>query len=94
MHAYYVYIMTNASRTLYTGVTNDLQRRVHEHRSGQCSGFTAKYQITQLVFYETTNDIRTAIGREKETKGWRRAKKITLIEAQNPAWRDFAADWP
>lgn len=93
MREYYVYTMTNPSHVLYTGVTNDLVRRVHEHRSGLGSDFTGKYRITQLVYYERTNDVRVALAREKEIKGWRRAKKLALIEAQNPTWRDYAADW-
>ena len=90
---YYVYIMTNASRTLYTGVTNDLQRRVYEHRSGKGSVFTKKYRITRLVYYEAYNDVRNAIAREKQIKGWRRSKKVALIESQNPEWRDVSLDW-
>ena len=90
---YYVYIMTNASHTLYTGVTNDLQRRVHEHKSGIGSVFTEKYRITRLVYYEAYNDIRNAIAREKQIKGWRRSKKVVLIESQNPEWRDISLDW-
>ena len=72
---YDVYIMTNASRTLYTGVTNDLQRRVYEHKSGKGSVFTKKYRITGLVYYEAYNDVRNAIAREKQIKEWRRSKK-------------------
>ena len=72
---YYVYIMTNASRTLYTGVTNDLQRRVYEHKSGRRSVFTKKYRITRLVYCEAYNDVRNAIAREKQIRGWRRSKK-------------------
>ena len=74
MAEYYVYIMTNDSHTLYTGVTNNLQRRVREHRTGDGSGFTSKYRVSQLVYYETTNDVRIAIAHEKEIKGWRREK--------------------
>jgi putative endonuclease len=81
---YYVYIMTNASHTLCTGVTNDLQRRVHEHRSGKGSVFTKKHRITRLVYDEAYNDVRDAIAREKQIKGWRRSKKVVLIESQNP----------
>jgi len=92
MADYYVYILANPARTLYTGVTNDLQRRIHEHRAGH-SEFTARYNITRLVHYEVTNSITTAIAREKEIKGWRRAKKIALIEQDNPLWNDLAAEW-
>jgi len=90
---YYVYIMTNASRTLYTGVTNDLQRRVYEHRCGKGSVFTKKYRITRLVYHEAYNDVRNAIAREKQIKGWCRSKKVALIESQNPEWRDVSLDW-
>lgn len=93
MKQYYVYIMTNRSRTLYTGVTNDLQRRVHEHKQKQIPGFTQKYNITQLVYYEETPDVKAAIAREKQIKGWLRSKKIALVESLNPDWRDLSADW-
>ncbi len=93
MKQYYVYIMTNLSGTLYTGVTNNLQRRVDEHRSGLAPGFTSKYRIMHLVFFETTNNVKEAIAREKEIKGWLRKKKIALIESVNPEWKDLAADW-
>jgi putative endonuclease len=75
---YYVYIMTNHSRTLYTGGTNNLERRVSEHKLKQTQGFTAKYNITTLVYYEGTTDVLSAIAREKTIKGWLRAKKIAL----------------
>jgi putative endonuclease len=90
---YYVYILANASHTLYVGVTNDLMRRLQEHRTGQGSEFTSRYHVTQLVHYETTNSIQVAIERKKEIKGWRREKKLALIEASNPEWRDLAAEW-
>jgi putative endonuclease len=90
---YYVYIMTNTSRTLYTGVTNDLQRRVQEHKRGIGSKFTTRYHIISLVYYEPYNRIDAAIAREKEIKTWRRAKKVKLIEDQNPDWRDLSLDW-
>ncbi|MBN1249317.1 MAG: GIY-YIG nuclease family protein [Anaerolineae bacterium] len=90
---YYVYIMTNHSRTLYTGVTNNLERRVGEHRSGTGSKFTSKYQITQLVYYESFSDVRQAIAREKQIKGLSRAKKLSLIVGQNPDWQDLSLGW-
>lgn len=90
---YHVYIMTNRSRTLYTGVTNDLQRRVWEHKSKTIEGFTKKYNITMLAYYEEFNDILTAIEREKQIKGWSRSKKIALIEAMNPEWNDLSHGW-
>lgn len=86
MRQYFVYIMTNRSRTLYTGMTNDLERRVEEHRSKLVPGFTSKYNITQLVYWEEYKDVRDAIAREKEIKGWLRSKKIALIESINPHW--------
>ncbi len=91
---YFVYIMTNKYNTvLYTGVTNNLQRRVWEHKTGRGSKFTSKYRITKLVYYEETDDIRAAIAREKQIKGGSRAKKMALIESLNPTWRDLAEDW-
>jgi putative endonuclease len=89
----YVYIMTNRSRTLYTGITNDLGRRVYEHRQGVGSKFASKYRITRLVYYEECLDIREAIAREKEIKGWLRTKKTALIESINPKWDDLSAEW-
>jgi len=93
MNQYYVYIMTNRSKTLYTGVTIDLIRRVCEHKNKIIDGFTKKYNITKLVFYEETKDIRAAIEREKQIKGWLRSKKIALIESVNPKWEDLSKEW-
>jgi putative endonuclease len=90
---YYVYIMTNKSRTLYTGVTNDLMRRVHEHKNKLVAGFTSKYNIQFLVYYEAGSDIHVAIAREKQIKGWLRAKKIALIDSMNPEWKDLTEEW-
>ena len=90
---YYVYIMTNRSRTLYVGVTNDLERRVYEHKQKLIPGFTQRYNITQLVYHEATLDVRSALAREKQIKGWLRAKKIALIESMNPEWMDLSAEW-
>ncbi|MCZ7602734.1 MAG: GIY-YIG nuclease family protein [Melioribacteraceae bacterium] len=90
---YYLYIMTNKSRTLYTGVTNDLNRRVYEHKQKLIKGFTSKYNITKLVYYEEYNDINDAIRREKQIKGWSRKKKIELIESINPEWKDLSEEW-
>jgi len=92
-YSYFVYIMTNKSRTLYTGMTNDLERRVLEHKSKQIAGFTQKYNITQLVYYEETDDVGVAIAREKQIKGWLRKKKIDLIETMNPYWVDLSEEW-
>ena len=92
---YCVYILTNHSGTLYVGVTNDLQRRMDEHRSGKnADSFTARYRLDRLVYYECGGDIEAAISREKEIKRWRREKKIQLIESANPTWRDLSEDWP
>lgn len=93
MRQYYVYIMTNNSRTLYTGVTNNLQRRVYEHKNKLVKGFTEKYNIKKLVYYEETNDINSAIAREKQIKGWLREKKIKLIEESNSEWKDLSEEW-
>ena len=93
MKQYYAYIMTNQSKTLYTGVTNDLMRRVYEHKNKMIEGFTKKYNITKLVYYEETNDIQVAISREKQIKGWLRGKKIALIESVNPKWNDLSEGW-
>jgi putative endonuclease len=86
---YYVYIMTNRSRTLYTGVTNNLERRVFEHKSKLLSGFTKKYNIDRLIYFEEFQDIKDAIVREKQIKGMTREKKITLIHALNPDWNEI-----
>ena len=91
MNQFYVYIMTNKSRTLYTGVTNNLERRVYEHKQKLIPGFTTKYNISRLVFFEATQDIRAAIEREKQIKGWLRSKKIALIESVNPQWEDLGS---
>jgi putative endonuclease len=89
-YQYFVYIMTNKSGTLYTGVTNNLERRIYEHKHHLVDGFTKKYKITKLVFFEETNDINVAISREKQIKGWLRKKKIALIESMNPGWKDLS----
>ena len=81
--------MSNRSKTLYTGVTNDLERRVHEHKHKIVDGFTKKYNITKLVYYEATDNIDSAIEKEKQIKGWKRSKKIALIESINPNWDDL-----
>ncbi len=78
---------------LYTGITNDLERRVWEHKQHQIDGYTKKYDIAKLVYYEATNDVLAAITREKQIKGWLRKKKIALIESMNLEWKDLSADW-
>ena len=90
---YYVYIMSSLSGTLYTGVTNNLERRVYEHKHKLIPGFTSKYNITRLVYFEETTDVQEAISREKEIKGWRRSKKIALIASLNPKWQDLSEEW-
>lgn len=87
---YCVYIMASESGTLYTGVTNNLERRVYEHKNELIDGFTKKYKCKKLVYFETSNDIRSAIEREKQIKKWRREKKEFLIKTLNPQWKDLA----
>lgn len=90
---YFVYIMTNRSKTLYTGVTDNLMRRVREHKLGTGSTFTTKYKLDRLVYFERFEDVHNAIEREKVIKGWLRIKKIALIVSMNPAWRDLSLEW-
>ena len=88
---YYVYILTNSTnRVLYTGVTNNLERRVYEHRNGMTPGFTSKYRCNKLVWYETTTNIEAAIAREKQIKSGSRKNKVRMIEVMNPRWLDLA----
>jgi putative endonuclease len=94
MGQYWVYILASRHRTLYTGVTNDLERRLFEHRTGLVGGFTAKYNVHRLVYFEATDDPAAAIAREKQIKGWSRGKKLHLIARRNPDWKDLSADWP
>lgn len=89
----FVYILASDSRVLYTGVTNDLRRRVHQHRSGVIAGFTKRYRVYKLVWWEPVLEPRSAIAREKQIKAWSRRKRIAMIEAENPGWQNFAADW-
>ncbi len=88
-----VYIVASASRTLYVGVTNDLERRIWQHRHKALDGFTAKYDVTRLGWFEWHTRIEDAIAREKQIKGWSRAKKVSLIEVENPKWWDLGRDW-
>lgn len=91
--AFYVYILTNNHATvLYVGVTNNLERRLAEHRQGGSTSFTSRYRVHRLIYYEVTEDPRSAIAREKELKGWSRMKKAALIEGMNPHWRDLSVD--
>ena len=91
MRGYYVYIMTSHSGTLSTGVTNDLTRRVNEHNVQVGSSLTKKYRMSKLLYFEQTNDILSAIEREKQIKGWIRSRKLALIKSKNPRWIDLAA---
>jgi putative endonuclease len=93
LRTYYVYIMSSASRVLYIGVTNNVERRTIEHWEGRVPGFSAKYRTRELVYVEAFGHVRAAIAREKQLKGWLRARKIALIESQNPGWKDMAAGW-
>ena len=93
MKHYYVYILANHSKTLYTGVTSNLPRRLYEHKQHLVPGFTSKYYVTRLVYFEETSDVRAALAREKCLKGWLRAKKRAWIEASNPDWRDVSEAW-
>lgn len=90
---YFVYIMTNRSRTLYIGITNNLVRRVREHKTGVGSGFTTKYKLDRLVYFERFEDVHNAIEREKRIKGWLRIKKIALIVSMDPSWNDLSEEW-
>ncbi|HUK46665.1 MAG TPA: GIY-YIG nuclease family protein [Terriglobales bacterium] len=90
---YFVYILSNRSKTLYIGVTNNLRRRISEYKHGTGSGFASKYKLDRLVYFERYSDVHRAIAREKQLKGWRRLKKIALIVALNPAWKDLSGGW-
>jgi len=90
---YYFYIMASRSRVLYAGVTNDLLRRVWQHKNKTAPGFASKYNVVRLVYYDETPNVAAAIAREKQVKGWRRSRKIALIESLNPEWRDLSDGW-
>jgi putative endonuclease len=85
--------MTSATGTLYTGMTNNLQRRVYQHKNKLNDGFTKKYNVNRLAYYEVFYDVKDAIAREKQIKGWRRSKKLDLIKSLNPTWRDLSEEW-
>ncbi len=87
----FVYVLTSKTRVLYVGVTNDLVRRMWEHRTGQLPGFTRRYGVNRLVYFEPAADPARAIGREKQIKGWARVKKVAMIESLNPEWKDLAS---
>lgn len=90
---YWAYIVASRSGTLYIGVTNNIERRMWEHKSGAFEGFASKYHCDRLVYHESFDDVLIAIGREKQLKGWVRRKKIALIESVNPRWQDLAEKW-
>lgn len=91
-HQYWVYMLTNRSGGFYIGITNDLVRRVYEHRSGEVPGFSQRYRMHRLIYYEGFQFVNDALARERQLKGWRRDKKISLIESSNPSWRDLSVD--
>lgn len=93
MKKYYVYIMASKSRVIYTGITNSLERRVQEHKDKLVEGFTSRYNVNRLVYFEETNDVNAALNREKQIKGWLRVKKTDLIESVNPTWKDLSLEW-
>ncbi|HUN61777.1 MAG TPA: GIY-YIG nuclease family protein [Candidatus Sulfotelmatobacter sp.] len=90
--SYFDYIMSNSSKMLYVGVTNDVEVRAFQHKSKEVSGFTQKYNLHRLVYFESFGNVNEAIHREKQIKGWLRSKKVALIESVNPGWRDLAED--
>lgn len=93
MKVFYVYIMGSKTGTLYVGVTSNIERRVYEHKNHLLPGFTDKYNVDQLLYYEETNNPISAISREKQIKAWRREKKVKLIDSMNVAWNDLSEDW-
>jgi putative endonuclease len=93
MHQYYVYIMASKTRVIYTGVTNNLERRAYEHKHGLIEGFTKRYRCHRLVYFEVTSDVNSALEREKEIKDWNRKKKVNLIESVNPNWNNLSDGW-
>jgi putative endonuclease len=93
MKEYYLYILSNKRGTLYTGVTSDLERRIYQHKTKSIDGFTSKYNINRLVYFESCDDVNAAITREKQIKGLLRSKKIELIKTMNPKWEDSSSAW-
>jgi putative endonuclease len=92
-YKFWVYILSSRSGTLYVGITGFFERRIHQHNYDSIKGFTKKYKVHRLVYYESHQDVQVAIAREKQVKRWRREKKIMLIEKMNPRWRDLAENW-
>ncbi|HWW16663.1 MAG TPA: GIY-YIG nuclease family protein [Candidatus Dormibacteraeota bacterium] len=90
---YFVYVTANASKRLYTGMTNSIRRRVREHELKLTPGYAAQYNITRLVYFESFEDVRNAIEREKQIKAWTRAKRLALVESTNPKWDDLSREW-
>ncbi len=94
MRRYYVYILTNWNdKVMYIGMTNDLQRRLYEHKNELIEGFTKRYKVHKLVYFEETTDVKAAIEREKQLKGWLRKRKKELVETTNPEWKDLSESW-
>ena len=93
MRTFWVYILGSRSGTLYVGVTNDLERRLAEHRMGLTGGFTSRYEVNRLLYFEQTTDVVSALEREKQLKAWSRHKKVALIESINHGWKDLSAGW-
>jgi putative endonuclease len=92
-YGFWVYIAASRTGTLYTGMTNNIERRMREHKSGEFEGFAGKYGCNRLVYFESFDEVQKTINREKQLKGWTREKKIVLIESRNPRWQDFAEKW-
>ena len=94
INTYYVYCLTNWNhKVMYVGITNNIERRIYEHKNKLVRGFTEKYNLNKLVYFEETQDVHAAITREKEIKKWRREKKNTLVEMVNPNWKDLSEEW-
>lgn len=93
LKTYYVYILASETGTLYVGMTNDLKRRVWQHKNKQAEGFTKKYNVNRLIYVESFGDVHAAIAREKQIKGFRREKKVALIDKENPFWKDLSESW-
>ncbi len=92
-HLYYTYIIASRSKNLYTGMTSEIEARIWQHRNGVFEGYSKRYKCNRLVWFERHNDVYVAIAREKQIKRWSRAKKLALIEEQNPAWSDLSERW-